>query len=100
MLRVWVSGRARAWRATWSTGDWVGFVTLLFGAFFVASAWVSYRSESWRVATYFSGRMIDYGLWAAGALTIGLGVLPVVIGLGALVLPSRRAAHARRSACS
>ena len=89
VLRLWVSGRARAWRATWSTGDWVGFVTLLLGAFFFASAYVSYRSESWRVATYFSGRMIDYGLWAAGALTIGLGVLPVVIGLGALVLPSR-----------
>jgi hypothetical protein len=89
VLRLWVSGRARAWRGTWSQGDWVGFVTLLLGAFFVVSAWVSYRSESWRVATYFWGRMVDYGLWAAGALTIGLGVLPVVIGLGALILPSR-----------
>jgi hypothetical protein len=89
VLRLWVSERARAWRKTWSKGDWVGFVTLLLGAFFVASAWISYHSDSWRVATYFSGRMVDYGLWAAGALTIGLGVLPVVIGLGALVLPSR-----------
>lgn len=89
VLRLWVSERARAWRTTWSTGDWIGFVTLLLGAFFVASAWVSYRSDSWRVATFFSGRMVEYGLWAAGALTIGLGVLPVVIGLGALVLPSR-----------
>ena len=89
VLRLWVSERARAWRATWSKGDWVGFVTLLLGAFFVVSAWVSYRSESWRVATFFSDRMVHYGLWAAGALTIGLGVLPVVIGLGALVLPSR-----------
>ena len=89
VLRIWVSARARAWRGTWSLGDWLGFVTLLLGAFFVASAWVSYRSESWRVATYFSGRMVEYGLWAAGALTIGLGVLPVVIGLGALALPAR-----------
>ncbi|HVN62653.1 MAG TPA: hypothetical protein VMT59_15480 [Gaiellaceae bacterium] len=90
VLRLWVSGRARAWRSTWSKGDWVGFFTLLAGTFFVVSAWVSYRSQSWRVATYFSGRMFDYGLWAAGALTIGLGVLPVVIGLGALILPSSR----------
>ena len=29
--------------------------------------------------------MIHYGLWAAGALTIGIGVLPVVAGLAALV---------------
>ena len=42
--------------------------------------------------------MIDYGLWAAGALTIGLGVLPVVAGLAALVRPpsaSRGRAGAR-----
>lgn len=89
VLRLWVSTRARAWRATWSLGDWIGFVTLLLGAFFAASAFVSYHSNQWRVATYFSGRMVEYGLWAAGALTIGLGVLPVVIGLGALVLPAR-----------
>ena len=35
--------------------------------------------------------MWTYGLWAAGAFTIGLGVLPVVAGLAALVLPKRGA---------
>jgi hypothetical protein len=37
--------------------------------------------------TYYKERMIDNGLWAAGALAIGLGVLPVVAGLAALVRP-------------
>ena len=32
----------------------------------------------------YKGRMLRDGLWAAGALTIGLGVLPVVAGLAVL----------------
>ena len=33
--------------------------------------------ESWYVATtFFQDRMLEYGLWAAGALTIGLGIVP------------------------
>ena len=31
--------------------------------------------------------MLDYGLWAVGAFTIGVGVFPVVAGLSALVRP-------------
>src|SRR5581483_8080433 len=49
------------------------------------------RSYEWHVATeYWKSRMIDLGLTAASALTIGLGLLPVVAGFVALRLPDRR----------
>lgn len=43
------------------------------------------RSHEWDVATDHPGKMLDYGLWAVGATAIGLGVLPLVAGLTALV---------------
>jgi hypothetical protein len=92
LLRVWVGERGRAWRATWSLGDWVGFVTLLFGAFFILSAFISYHSVSWHIATHYWGRMFTYGLRAAGAFTIGLGIIPVILGLCSLV-PARHSAE-------
>jgi hypothetical protein len=81
----WGSKRARAWRARWSRSDWLGAVVLGLGVLIVFNAAVSAHSHQWLIATgYFRGRMIENGLWAAGALTIGLGVFPVVAGLSAL----------------
>jgi hypothetical protein len=85
---AWTSPRARRWRATWSRWDWVGAIVLAAGALVLFSAIMGERSEEWSIATgHFRGRMVEYGLWAAGALTIGLGVLPVVVGLAALARP-------------
>ena len=39
--------------------------------------------------------MLEYGLWAGGALTIGLGILPVVLALASLV--ERRSDRTRRA---
>ena len=39
--------------------------------------------------------MIDYGLWAVGALAIGLGLVPLIAGLASLVRPKGEAAQAR-----
>jgi hypothetical protein len=84
----WTGARMRERRATWTRWDWAGAVTLFLGATIVANAVVVHRSYSWYVATtYYKDRMLDNGLWAVGALTIGLGVLPVVAGLAALVRP-------------
>jgi hypothetical protein len=81
----WGSARARAWRAGWSRSDRIGAVVLGIGVLIVFNAAVSAHSHQWLIATgYFRGRMIENGLWAAGALTIGLGVFPVVAGLSAL----------------
>jgi hypothetical protein len=81
----WTGPSARAWRAGWSRSDWVGAVVLAAGLLIVFNAAVAAHSHEWLIATgYFRRRMIDNGLWAAGALTIGLGVFPVVAGLAAL----------------
>jgi hypothetical protein len=82
----WTGERARRWRSGWTRWDWVGAVVLCIGVLIVFNATVSAQSHEWLIATgYYRMRMIRYGLWAAGALTIGIGVLPVVAGLSALV---------------
>jgi hypothetical protein len=86
LFLVWTGERARRWRSTWSAWDWVGFFVLLIGAIVVFDAVVGHMSTTWLVATSgYKHRMIVYGLWAVGALTIGLGVLPVVAGLASLL---------------
>jgi hypothetical protein len=76
---LWRTERFRRLRASWTTGDWVGVAALVIGAAIVFSAAAGHRSEAWYVATGFQKqRMWDYGAWALAAVTIGLGVLPVV----------------------
>ena len=56
------------------------------------------RSFEWDNATrprVFPERLLEYGLWAAGAFTIGLGVLPVVAGLPCSWRPRAEPEHAR-----
>ena len=85
---IWTSGEARRRRATWSRWDWVGAATLFVGALIVVNSVITHQSISWYAATtYYKDRMIDNGLWAVGALTIGLGIVPVIAGLAALVRP-------------
>lgn len=86
LLVLWSSDRARLRRARWSLWDWAGAATLLVGVVLLISAFLGQRSYTWLIATgYYKERMLEYGLWAAGAFTIGLGVLPVVVGLATLV---------------
>jgi hypothetical protein len=82
---LWRSEYAALWRRSWTGWDWVGFATLVVGAVVVVSAVLGHRSLEWNYATrLYKGRMLDLSLDAAGALTIGLGVLPVVAGLAVL----------------
>ena len=82
------SDAGRRWRSGWTAWDWVGAVVLTTGALVFFSAIVGNFSQSWLIATgHYRGRMIEYGVWAGGALIIGLGVLPVVAALAGLVRP-------------
>jgi len=82
------SAAGRRWRSSWTAWDWVGAVVLTTGVLVFFSATAGNFSQSWYIATgFYRGRMIDYGVWAAGAFTIGLGVLPVVAALAGLVRP-------------
>ena len=87
LFLVWTSGWARRRRESWSLADWGGAAVLGIGAVILFSAVVGARSQTWFIATgFYRGRTIEYGLWAAGAFSIGLGILPVV-SLAALVRP-------------
>jgi hypothetical protein len=81
----WRTDRARTWRARWNTRDWIGLVVLVIGAGLIVSAFLGKASTEWLLSTdHFKSRLFDLGFNAAGALTIGMGVLPVVAGLAAL----------------
>jgi hypothetical protein len=82
---AWRSDWMTERRAAWTASDWIGFAVLLIGAAVTISAVLGHRSLEWNIATrIYKSRILDLGLDAAGALTIGLGVLPVVAGLAAL----------------
>jgi hypothetical protein len=82
------SDAGRRWRAGWSAWDWIGAIVVGGGLVILFSGLVGKYSQTWSIATgHYRGRMIDYGLWAVGALTIGLGALPVVAALAALARP-------------
>jgi hypothetical protein len=85
---LWRTQRMTAFRRTWTRGDWVGLVTLGLGLVIVGNTLITHRSIAWYVSTtFFLDRMVDYGLWAGGALAIGLGMVPLVAGLASLVRP-------------
>jgi hypothetical protein len=88
LVYAWRSGPAARWRERWTRGDWAGALTLAVGAAVLFSAVMGHLSFSWLSATgYYKQRMLEYGIWAGGALAIGLGVLPVIAGLAALARP-------------
>ena len=91
----WSSARLRARRATWSAGDWIGFVVLTLGAVFLISGFLSHHIWEFYVTTYkYKHRMFSLGLWATGAFAIGVGVIPLVAGIASLVRSPGE--HARR----
>jgi hypothetical protein len=82
---IWKSAWVTQWRGSWARSDWIGFGVLIVGAGIVFSAVLGHRSFEWLVSTrLYKDRMVDLGFNAAGALAIGLGVLPVIAGLAVL----------------
>ena len=73
-------------RATWTRSDYAGLAMLGIGFALAVSAYLGHHSVSWYTSTgFFKERMFDYGLRALGALVIGIGVLPFVAGLTAVL---------------
>jgi hypothetical protein len=85
----WFTGAAgHRLRRNWGLWHWAGFVVLALCAAVLLDILVAHYSHVWSVATESrSGRMLRDGLRSVGALTIGLGVLPMVAGLTALAIP-------------
>jgi len=84
----WESEPVRRWRAGWSRWDWAGAVMLALGAVLAFSAAMGHLSTAWRNTTFlYKDRIFDHASWALGALAIGIGVLPLLIGVAALARP-------------
>ena len=91
---AWTDDRVRARRARWRPWD-----SLALGAGAVVVAVAAYElltrvSDAWRVADANTEAALDYGVWALAALTVGVGVLPMVATL-AVLLPARGERPAR-----
>jgi hypothetical protein len=85
-LLWWRSPQARRLRTSaWTRADTLGVALLGFGALVILSRVLLHSNSIWRLATDMSTHIGLHILWAAGALTIGIGVLPLVAGLTALV---------------
>ena len=85
---AWQSAAGKRWRSSWGTWDWVGLAVLVVGIAFAFSALMGHLSTSWRETTgFYKGRIFDHGVWAFGALSIGIGVLPALLGIAALARP-------------
>ena len=85
----WTGPRGKRLRARWSLLDYVGVVLLAVGVFLVLNRWLLHRSQSWAIVSeFYRGWMWKHFHWALGALTIGLGVLPLV-GTVCALFPGR-----------
>ena len=85
---AWSSAPVRRWRSEWTRWDWLGAVVLVIGAALAFSALMGHASESWRNTTgYYKDRILDHSVEAMGALAIGIGILPVLVGIAALARP-------------
>jgi hypothetical protein len=85
LFAAWSSDRGKLRRASWSWDDYLAVFALALGAIFAISALASHHSSQWYgVTTYWKHRAIVLGDWAAGALAIGVGVIPFVVGLAGL----------------
>ena len=86
LFAAWSSEPVRRRRQAWSPMDYVGAAVLVLGAIFFLSGVASHQSAEWfATTTYYKHRAFTMGGWAAGALAIGTGVVPMLAGLAALV---------------
>jgi hypothetical protein len=86
---LWSSEWGHRRRSSWSKGDYLGFFVLVVGLIIFISGYASRHSHQWYAVTqYYKHRIIVMGNWSAGSLAIGIGILPLVLGLAALV-PAR-----------
>jgi hypothetical protein len=85
LLALWSSDWGRRRRSSWLWGDYIGFFVLILGAVILVTGYASrHYSEWYAVTTYYKHRIVVLGQWAAGALAIGLGLIPFAAGLAGL----------------
>ena len=73
--------RGRATFAAWSRGERFRAFVLGVGVVIAFDVLLIHHTYVWYVGTHYWHHMFTYGLWAFGALTIGIGILPAVFAL-------------------
>jgi hypothetical protein len=76
-VMAFTGARGRALIREWSWGERLGAAVLAIGALIWLGAFATHHSFSWQIGTHYHHSALVYGLWAFGALAIGVGVLPV-----------------------
>lgn len=86
LLMLWSSDGMRRRRAEWRLADLTGIGLLVAGAGIVVGGLASQASLQYLLMTrYYHGWILDHALKAGGALTIGIGILPL-LATGGLLL--------------
>lgn len=85
-FEAWSSDWARERRSAWPWDDKVGAYTLIVGVAFFVMAVAGSQSTAWHDAwVFYRHRVVNMTDWAVGALAIGIGVVPLTLGLASLV---------------
>jgi hypothetical protein len=79
------SPRMRAVYRTWTWPERLRAAVLAIGLLIALDVMLIHHSYEWDIGTHLWHRAFTYGLWALGAFTIGVGVLPVVLALAWLL---------------
>ena len=94
-LMWWLGERAGRLRARWSAAEWLAVALAAPACALAASELIGEVWGQWEFATARPGRMLEYGAWGLGALTIGTGVFPLMATVVALARrPAREAERA------
>jgi hypothetical protein len=87
IVLIWEKGGSLSWGRRWK---WIALTLVGLVAFgLLFNVLVVERVQSWSFHRYFNSHTLHEGGLAAGALAIGLGILPVIGGLASLWLPER-----------
>jgi hypothetical protein len=85
LIAIATSPTGRELFRSWSWGERFRAGVLALGLVIVCDVLLIHHSYEWLIGTHFWRHAFTYGVWAAGAFAIGVGVLPVVLALAWLL---------------
>ena len=88
VVALFLSDRALPYRRQLGVVGWATIAALVFALVLAADELLRENWWEWQAVRFEVGRLYEFSVWGAGAVTIGLGVLPVVFGLAALARPA------------
>jgi hypothetical protein len=94
---LWLSDPARRFRARLPRAQWALWAACVLGLGAVAHWYAKRKEPLYYLATTLPDRAHDFVVSATGALVIGIGILPGILGLAALWRPSDLARPAYRA---